>query len=264
MLPSGRAKALSFRRIHSSRLLADAGVWALAGRLSAEHATATSKTARHMLHTIAVAASRRWYYDSADRADGRRAGILPVTNSGTAMQRRTLLQLLLAGLGALSTRVGLAAQGLTLTAVDEGRLRVLADVVLPGELGVEGRARVVTGFVAWLREYRPGADMEHGYGFPRLRRSPPSPGSNYAAQLAALDAQSGDRRAAVEAAIRAAKIERLPARPDGGHVATDLMAFYFNGSEANDLAYRAAIGRDDCRGLDGSENRPAAHGTGAV
>jgi hypothetical protein len=40
------------------------------------------------------------------------------------------------------------------------------------------------------------------------------------------------------------------------------MAFYFNSSEANDLAYRAAIGRDTCRGLTGSENRPAPMTTG--
>jgi hypothetical protein len=61
----------------------------------------------------------------------------------------------------------------------------------------------------------------------------------------------------VAAAITDAKIERLPARPDGGHVATDLMAFYFNSLEANDLAYGLAIGRDTCRGLEGSQNRPA-------
>jgi hypothetical protein len=180
------------------------------------------------------------------------------------MQRRTLLQLLLTGVGALAARVRLAAQGLTLSAGDETRLRALADVVLPNELGAEGRTRVVAGFLTWLREYQPGSDMEHGYGFPRLRRAPASPGVNYASQLAALESQPGDRRAAVEAAIRAAKVERLPARPDGGHIATDLMAFYFNSSDANDLAYRASIGRDVCRGLDGSENRPASHGTGAV
>ena len=106
--------------------------------------------------------------------------------------------------------------------------------------------------------------MEHGYGFPRLRRTAPSPGVNYASQLAALESQGGERRAAIEAAIRATKIERLPARPDGGHVATDLMAFYFNGSDANDLAYRAVIGRDACRGLEGSEKRPTMPGTGAA
>ena len=58
------------------------------------------------------------------------------------------------------------------------------------------------------------------------------------------DLPRDDRRSILEAAIAAAKIERLPARPDGGHIATDLMAFYFNSIDANDLCYRAAIGRD--------------------
>ena len=139
-------------------------------------------------------------------------------------------------------------------------------MVLPGEIGADGRARVVTSFVRWLRDYRAGADMDHGYGFTRLRRTPPSPTAKYAAHFAALDQRAGAqrfealsvdaRRVILEEAIAAAKIDRLPARPDGGHIATDLMSFYFNSPEAEDLAYRAAIGRDACRGLEGSENRP--------
>jgi hypothetical protein len=35
------------------------------------------------------------------------------------------------------------------------------------------------------------------------------------------------------------------------------MSFYFRGSDANDLCYRAAIGRDKCRGLAGSQNPPS-------
>ena len=139
-------------------------------------------------------------------------------------------------------------------------------MVLPGEIGGDGRARVVTAFVRWLRDYRAGADMDHGYGFTRLRRTPPSPMAKYAVQFAALEQRAGvqrfanlsvdARRVILEEAIAAAKIDRLPGRPDGGHIATDLMAFYFNSPEAHDLAYRAAIGRDACRGLEDSENRP--------
>ena len=106
-------------------------------------------------------------------------------------------------------------------------------------------------------------------GFTRLRRTPPSPAATYPAQLDALDDDArergrsfadlplSDRQAVVEAAITAAKIERLPGRPDGGHVATDLMAFFFNSVEANDLCYRAQIGRDTCRGLTDRDERPA-------
>ena len=178
------------------------------------------------------------------------------------MRRRTVLQLLLGLVSSIATRVKLIAQAPTLSAVDETRLRALADIVLPGELGATGRARVVTNFLAWLRDYRANVETDHGYGFPRLRRTAASPVAKYAAQLAAVDASAGDRQSAVEAAIVAAKIERLPTRPDGGHVATDLMAFYFNSVEGNDLAYRTAIGRDTCRDLEGSQNRPAPLGPG--
>ncbi|MGH9350105.1 MAG: hypothetical protein ACRD26_22855 [Vicinamibacterales bacterium] len=185
------------------------------------------------------------------------------------MQRRTLLQMLVAAAAWLRFAPASLAQAPGLSRADEARLRALADVVLPGELGA-GRAMVVDGFLRWIRNYREGAEMDHGYGFTRLRRTAPSPASRYPAQLAALEraarARGGSfesldaaaRRQVVEAAVAAAQVERLPVRPTGEHVATDLMAFYFNGSAANDLAYRAAIARDRCRGLPGSDERPAS------
>lgn len=182
------------------------------------------------------------------------------------MKRRTILHVLLSLVAALPARVRLYGQAV-LTANDEARIRAIADSVLPGEIGSEGRASAVAGFLRWLGDYRAGADTDHGYGFPRLRKTAPSPAAKYATQLDALDERAGprgfvglsagERRATLEAAIASAKIERLPGRPDGGHVATDLMAYYFNSIEAHDLAYRAAIGRDTCRGLEGSEDRPA-------
>ena len=60
----------------------------------------------------------------------------------------------------------------------------------------------------------------------------------------------------VAAALEQAKVTQLPQTPDGKHVASDLMTFYFRSSEANDLCYRAHIGRDECRGLAGSEQEP--------
>lgn len=184
------------------------------------------------------------------------------------MQRRTLLQLLAAGATWLRFSPASLAQAPGLSATDEPRLRALADVVLPGELGTR-RGAVAADFLRWIRNYREGAEMDHGYGFTRLRRTPASPASKYAAQLDALDraarVQGGSfetldlaaRRQIVEGAIRAAKVERLPGRPTGEHVATDLMAFYFHSPAANDLAYGASIGRDICRRLPGSDQRPA-------
>jgi hypothetical protein len=277
---------------------------------------------------------------------------------------------------------------------ERAALDALAEVVLPGELGPAGQREVVDGFALWLREYREGAEREHGYGGAPLPRSdvasqgasgptraassapagpaeadgqrtpaaggpppaggspasgsrttlpagkpaapgkrpaapgppleargelhstsaggaaasadrrapaggtaaaarqgnpaagrqatatrptraaggavtPPSPMRRYPAQLAALDREAGGRgrfaalpaearRPIVERAIAAARVDRLPPRPDGGHVATDLMAYFFWSSRANDLCYRADIARDDCRGLPGSEQPPRA------
>jgi hypothetical protein len=185
------------------------------------------------------------------------------------MKRRTLLQMALSALAWMRVPVPRAfGQSPALGPVDDVRLRALADVVLPGELARGRRSEVVEEFLRWIRNYREGAEMDHGYGVTRLRRTPPSPAARYPAQLAALDRaararggpfealDAGARRAIVEAAIVAAKVERLPARPTGAHVATDLMAFYFHGPSANDLAHGAAIGRDACRGLPGSDARP--------
>jgi hypothetical protein len=189
------------------------------------------------------------------------------------MKRRTVLQLLVTTLGALASRTGLRAQAVSVSHADADRIRVLGDVVLPQEIGTERRAQVVAGFLAWLQDYRPNVDTDHGYGFPRLRRTAPSPAPKYPAQLDALDAEARKRgradfrdttrdlqHAIVEASIAAAKIERLPIRPDGGHIATDLMGFFFHSVEANDLCYRVRIGRDTCRTLTGSDDRPAGLG----
>jgi hypothetical protein len=190
------------------------------------------------------------------------------------MKRRTLLQLLGSLAAALPRPSRLFAQASPLGPSDEARIRAMAEVVLPDEIGAAGRDAAVKSFLGWVGDYRPDAETDHGYGFPRLRRTGPSPAANYAAQLNGLDDDArkrgrsfvdlplGDRQAVVEAAIAAAKIERLPARPDGGHIATDLMASYFRSIEANDLCYRSRIGRDTCRGLEGSTTKPAPLTTG--
>ena len=146
----------------------------------------------------------------------------------------------------------------------------IAEVVLPGDLGDTGRREAVSAFVRWVRHYKEGADTDHGYGNTRIRTTGPSPGRHDPAHLAALDAAAREhgaagfaaaspdvRRSLVESALTAAKVERLPSRPNGAHVASDLMGHYFNSPAAEDLCYRAAIGRDSCRGLPGSEARPA-------
>ena len=158
--------------------------------------------------------------------------------------------------------------------LDQAMLQAIAEAVLPAELDVQQQTRVVAEFLRWVREYREGAETDHGYGFTRIRSTGPSPATRYPEQTFALERAaaalkpppSGSafvaldvdaRRSLIAEALGEAKVERLPQRPNGVHIAADLMAFYFNSSAAADLCYRAKIGRDDCRGLEGSENAPA-------
>jgi hypothetical protein len=183
------------------------------------------------------------------------------------MRRRVLLQWMGATVGTFRF-APLGAQA-ALTPAHEVLLRSTAAAVLPQEIGPQGQDAAVRAFLDWIRDYRAGADTDHGYGVTRLRQLPPSPASRYPAQLEALEAAArargrgfadlslDERRTLIEAALTAARVDRLPSRPDGGHVAADLMGFFFNSVEANDLCYRAAIGRDQCRGLAGSTERPA-------
>jgi len=190
------------------------------------------------------------------------------------MKRRTLLQLLGSLAAAVSRPGRLFAQAAPLGPSDEARVRAIAEAVLPDEIGAAGRDAAVKSFLGWVRDYRADAETDHGYGFTRLRRTGPSPAAHYAEQLNALDDEArkrgrsfadlpvADRQTVLETAITAARVERLPARPDGGHVATDFMASYFRSIEANDLCYRSRIGRDTCRALAGSTERPAPLPTG--
>jgi hypothetical protein len=184
------------------------------------------------------------------------------------VKRRSLLSLFTAGLSGLPFARGVAGGQSTLGAPGETTLEALASVVLPSELGRAGRAEVLSSFRSWLKGYQPGAELDHGYGHTRLQNSGPDPAVRYEAQLVALDrAARGEgkglaelpaerQRALVADALTAAGIDELPERPDGRHVAADLMAFFFRGSAANDLCYEARIGRDECRGLPGSEEAP--------
>jgi hypothetical protein len=159
------------------------------------------------------------------------------------------------------------------TDLDAAMLDAIAEAVLPTELGAQGRTRVVADFLRWIQNFREGAETDHGYGFTRIRTTGASPAAKYPEQLMALERAAASnagsagkafvtssldaRRSAISAALTEAKVERLPTRPNGAHIAADLIGFYFNSPAALDLCYRAQIGRDVCRGLDGSEKEPA-------
>jgi len=170
-------------------------------------------------------------------------------------------------LGAVAAAVPVLRLPAEVDVLDPTILSAIAEVVLPSETN---HKMAVAAFAKWINEYTENADTDHGYGNTRVRATGPSPAKNYPAHLAALDtaargagaasfatAPVDERRRILEAAIAGAKVERLPARPTGAHIATDLMGHFFNSSAANDLCYRAYIRRDECRGLAGSEMPPA-------
>lgn len=156
-------------------------------------------------------------------------------------------------------------------ALNTATLNAIAEVVLPSSLSAQERAGAVTAFVDWVGGYRAGAEAGHGYGTTRLRRTGPSPASAYPDQLAALEAAAraegaaslsamavDARRRVIESALTTpTRITQLPAQPNGAHIIADFMGQFFHGPSGYNLAYRAAINRLDCRGLDGSDAPPA-------
>lgn len=76
------------------------------------------------------------------------------------VNRRTFLKTVATAATALpAVAVGACAPAGTGTgtSLDDGTLRALGEIVLPGELGADGIGRAVTGFQAWLAGYRPAA-----------------------------------------------------------------------------------------------------------
>jgi transposase-like protein len=147
-------------------------------------------------------------------------------------------------------------------------LRRVARVVLPSALGARGVDDQVEQLARWVREYREGAELDHGYGRPRVRYAPPSPVELYVKQLEEIDAAAREKgrrfdrlepetqRTLLDQSLKKAGADALPARPAGRHVVADLMTLYFRSSKANDVAYRAAIGSKTCRPITFVVNRP--------
>ena len=172
------------------------------------------------------------------------------------MRRRSLLQKLSSLLATLPVLRRLALGKASEFSPDQRRVLIeLASIVLPSDVGKSGVAAVVAKFEQYVREYRAGADTDHGYGFTHVSSKPPSPIEVYAEQLSSFPTPL--MRAAVTEQLGRMRVRELPRVPEGRSVIADLMSFYFRSSEANDLCYAAYIGRDDCRGLAGCEARPA-------
>ncbi len=151
-------------------------------------------------------------------------------------------------------------------------LTALAETVLPSALAANDRRLAVRAFTAWFANYKPGADMGHGYGASTLRApSGPSPIARYPPQFAALNQAAAARGAATFAALPAdarrevveaflnqpQPVNRMPGQPTGANLVADFMGMYFNSQDGWNLCYRAEINRDACRTLDNSEKAPA-------
>lgn len=136
----------------------------------------------------------------------------------------------------------------------------LASVILPTSLGRSRTDKIADDFVQWFRNYKAGAEVSSGYGFPRTQVTGSNPSTHYDQQLTELNLPKLDaagKRAAVEKALDATKIDRIPPRPNGKHVAADLLAYFYGSADGEDFLYGVAIKRDDCRGLSDSGKRPA-------
>ena len=119
------------------------------------------------------------------------------------MRRRALLQWI-AGLGGALRLPGLRlwAQAADFPADRGETLRVLAAVVLPAELGAAGIDRVAEEFAVWVRGYRAGAEMDHGYGNTRLRAKAASPAPSYLAAARSAPRGAGRERCGSAARCR--------------------------------------------------------------
>jgi hypothetical protein len=157
--------------------------------------------------------------------------------------------------------------------LDPRMLRAIAGAVLPASVGDAGLTGATNAFRTWIMGYQAGAEMSAGYGLTQIQVVPPDPSGQYAEQLADLERRARQRgrsfvaldvaaqRTIIAEALTAAAVETLPRRPNGRHLAADLMShFYFVSSDGQDFVYNASIRRATCRGLSSSGARPAPLG----
>lgn len=178
------------------------------------------------------------------------------------MKRRTFLQATAAA--APVTALSACDRGWNVTA-----LRSLCDTLLPTELGTESRVRIADEFAAWAGGIREGVELNHGYGTGELSFTGESPWPRWQQQLDELDQAAESRygtgwaslddeqrRELVRDALSHEESERLPDPRTAEHVVVAILAYFYASPEATDLAYRAAIRKQQCRPLDQSPRRP--------
>lgn len=151
----------------------------------------------------------------------------------------------------------------------EANLVALAQAVLPSSLGAAGIAKAVREFTRWLADYRAGTELLHPYGSSELSYAGASPVAAWRTQLMALESQArdrygkswvalgiGDRQALVRVALAGPKLSGMPSPLQATHIATALMAHFYDSSVATDLCYEAQIGKNQCRPLVHNARQP--------
>jgi hypothetical protein len=163
------------------------------------------------------------------------------------------------------------------TGLDHALLRSLAEVVLPSELGADGRDRATSAFTRWADGYTPVPELMHGYGSQEIRYGPGDPKPRWASQLAALDLEAAKRwgegfaeldvHRRRDLALRhlgATDLRRISSPVAVEHVGAALLAWWLATPDATNLCYRRTINPTVCRplGASGEEPAPAAGGEG--
>lgn len=175
------------------------------------------------------------------------------------------------GIGACAPEASDRPPATVLPRLPPETLRAVAEAALPtGALGADGTESALREFEAWVEGFEAAAELDHPYLTGELRYGPPHPGPRWAAQLEAMDLESErrsgvrfadlppeERLAVVEEQVRdeaSAGMPRNPALANG--VAVGLLAWFYGTSAANDLCYRAEIGRHGCRGTASLPDEP--------
>jgi hypothetical protein len=149
-------------------------------------------------------------------------------------------------------------------------LDALGLAILPSELGDAQIRRVVASFRRWLDGYREGAELNHAYGSARLAFAGPTPATRWMPQLDSLEAASqkahgrafsaitiGQRRVIVREALGSESGAGIPGQDRARHIATALLGHFYASPQATDLCYGVSIGRQTCRPLSKSSQKPS-------
>ena len=204
-------------------------------------------------------------------------------------RRRALAWLLLLPLGyplvrwaaRFRSRSGLAPSGHIGALADEyaDDLRAITRALLPGALSPADRDAVAAGFVAWLANQQPDAELNHlGAKLRRDNIAVLRPGTrrrfidggNYVRQIEQLRTFATPRRLAqldrvemtvvLTSALETSQAVDIPPGPVGANLLLDLLSFYYRGPGAVDLFHGRRVGALMCRALDGVDRIPGPLG----